>query len=304
MPAFHKLCLAAALTALTAPAWAALTYTASGNYNVGLGATALTPTACDYSSPASSTSQDVLQFNGDGSNNIAIHAYSCLDAGNTDFGSRASGDGSFYAWSSASVIGTLNTAEVDSFSFFINPGEVGAFGSTAFTAAEFQKAKLTIKLVIDGIVHLDEVWTAQVGEGGVLTNTSYVSNGQDSVNSTFTSGSGYASYNVLGGNFSYALGTAGDHTIEYVMTSEAIGNLEFTTACTAVLQGQGPNAAAAAQADPQAFAARCGAGARTGDPFNDPIATALPPNDLPEPMTAGLALTALLAAASARRRKH
>lgn len=306
MPALHKLFLATALTALTAPAWAALTYTASGNYNVGSGATGITPTHCNMSNDATSTSQDVLKFDGDTGGNIGIHAYSCLDAGVTDFGSRASGDGTFHAWSEASVIGTLNTAENDTFSFFINPGEVGAFGSASFAAGEFQKAKLTIKLVIDNVVYLDEVWKAEVGTAGNLTGSNYLSSGISSVNSNSTSGSGYFSHNVQGGWFSFSLGSAGVHSIEYVMTSEASGNLLSTSACTAVLQDNGPNGdvAAAVAAAPQPFASYCGAGARTGDPFNDPIARPLPPTDLPEPMTAGLALTALLAAAGARRRRH
>lgn len=283
-------CLTAVLTALTAPAWAALTYTASGAYSVGTsigpGATAVMNGPCGNTS-----GRNAEEFNGAGVDNVGIHAYAC-DHSLSAFGSRASGENTYFAQGIASITGTQGGSDTADFSFIINPGEVGAFGSTAFTAGEFQKASLTIKLIIDGTVYLDEAWSAEVGAGGAITN-SYASLGLLSVGSTGGGGAGYYSYSISGGFFSVpllALPGNADHDISYVMTSESAGNIISTSACTAVL-AQAPNAP---------FPAVCGAGARSGDADNDPIARAMQP--LPEPMTAGLTLTALLAAASARRR--
>lgn len=307
MPAFKKLALTAALTALTAPAWAGLTYVGTGSYNLGTssgpGGTVAMSTPCGGLS-----GQDTLEFNGSGANNIGIHAYSCDDSV-TNFGSRSSGENTYYAQGIASVTGQLTTAEHDSFSFFVNSGEVGAFGSTAFAAGEFQKASLTIKLVIDGVTYMDEAWSAEVGTGGDSSASSHTSTGPLSVGYTTTSGAGYYSFGLFGGPFSIDL-TAGTHDISYVMTSEASGNITTTGVCSAVLYGGGGgetlarNEGLAVAEGPGAgepFASYCGAGARSGDPFSDPIARPFD-GQLPEPMSAGLAMTALLAAAGARRR--
>lgn len=297
MSSLKNLCLTAALTALAAPAWAALTYTASGSYNIGAssgpGGTAAPSSACGNIS-----GQDAGNFTGAGSNNIGLRAYSCDDS-LSNFGSRASGKGTYFVQGVASISGTMTTQEQGDFSFFINPGQVGAFGSTAFGASEFQLGKLSIKLVIDGIVYMDEAWSAEIGEGGLLTK-SYESHGLRTVDWTSTGGDGYFSYGFDGGFYSIALG-AGDHDISYVMTSEAAGNITTTTNCTGVIYGEGH--AAVVNATPGSpFPAYCGAGGQSEDPFADPIADPLPPSELPEPMSAGLALTALLAAAGVRRR--
>ncbi|MFN3304310.1 MAG: hypothetical protein ACK44A_11385 [Roseateles sp.] len=305
MKAIHKFCLTTALTLASLPSWAALTLTGTGAYNLGtpssVGATAASTTAC-----GAVNGQDALEFTGSGANNIGIHAYAC-DYGSIDFGSRSSGEGTFFARGVATVSGSLFTGEFDDFSFFIQSGEVGAFGSTAFTAGEFQKSSLTIKLIIDGTTYLDEVWSAEVGAGGVITS-SYVSNGTLSVSNTSQSGAGFFSYGINGGFYSLDLGE-GDHNIFYEMVSEASGNVTSTSVCTAVLYGggQGEVAAAFAAEVPEGpgqnepFTSYCGAGARSGDPFSDPIAR-LQVLELPEPMSAGLTLTALLAAAGVRRR--
>jgi hypothetical protein len=290
MSALKKFCLTAALTALTLPAWAALTYTASGNYNVGTSSSA--GSTATLSGPCGNISgQNAEEFNGAGNDNIGIHAYSCDDS-LSNFGSRASGENTYYAQGISSIIGTQGGSDSANFAFIINPGEVGAFGSTAFAAGEFQKARLSIKLVIDNTVYLDEAWSAEVGAGGAITN-SYDSLGLLSVGWTSSGGAGYFSYGITGGAYSIpllALPGNADHDISYVMTSESSGNITTTNICTAVL-AQAPNAP---------FSAYCGAGARSGDPDNDPIAQAQA--QLPEPMTAGLALTALLAAFGVRRR--
>jgi len=321
MPNFNKIALIAALTALTTPAWAALTYSAAGSYNLGSasgpGISTILPTDCNNSGPGTSTSQDVLEFNGSGINNIGIHAYSCNDSGFTSFGSRSSGENTYYAQGVASVSGSLTFAEPGTFSFFISPGEVGAFGSTAFGVNEFQKASLTIKLVItdstgNSVTYLDEAWSAEVGSGGAITN-SYAHNGSESVGWTSDTGSGYYSYGIAGGGYNIDL-LAGNYNISYVMASEASGNILTTGICTAYLQGNKNQEGAATliaeggevpEGPPtgEAFSSYCGAGARSGDPF--PAAEAIARAkavELPEPMTAGLALTALLAAAGVRRR--
>jgi hypothetical protein len=298
-----KFCLTAALAAMTVPAWAALTYTASGAYNVGLGSTAAPTSSC-----GTLNGQDALAFAGAGDNNIVVHAYACDDSV-TNFGSRASGDNSFAARGVASIAGTLFTSENENFEFFINPGEVGAFGSTAFQSGEFQKARLTIKLVIDGVTYLDEAWSAEIGTGGSDINSSYESLGTMSVGSSVMDGAGYYSFGINGGLYSLDLGE-GDHDIFYEMISEASGAVSSTSVCTAVLQNGGreevASAAFAAEGPVwnQPFTSYCGAGARSGDPLatsTDPIARAQV-LELPEPMSAGLTLTALLAAFGARRR--
>ncbi|MFN3862312.1 MAG: hypothetical protein ACK4R2_12680 [Roseateles sp.] len=305
MKAIHKFCLTTALAVASLPTWAALTLTGAGSYNLGTpssaGATAASTTACGASS-----GQDALEFTGAGANNIGIHAYAC-DYGIIDFGSRSSGEGTFFARGVATVTGSLFTNAFDGFSFFIQSGEVGAFGSTAFTAGEFQKSSLTIKLIIDGTTYLDEAWSAEVGAGGVITS-SYVSNGTLSVSNSAQSGAGFFSYGINGGFYSLPL-SEGDHNIFYEMVSEASGNVTSTSVCTAVLYGGGQGEAAAFAAEVpegpghnEPFTSYCGAGARSGDPFNDPIAR-LQVLQLPEPMSAGLTLTALLAAAGVRRRR-
>lgn len=306
MNAMKKLCLAAALTTLTAPAWAALTYVGTGSYNLGSasgpGGTAAPTTSC-----GTVNGQDALEFTGAGTSNIGIHAYAC-DDNVSNFGSRASGDGTYYAQGIARISGTLFTGEDDNFAFAINPGEVGAFGSTAFDGAEFQKSSLRIKLVIDGTTYLDEAWSAEVVAGGVSTGSSHTSGGTMGVGFSVLSGSGYYSFGINGGSYELDLGE-GEHDIFYEMVSEAWGQVSSTSVCTAVLQDGGRMEAArfAAAEGPvfdTPFTSYCGAGARSGDPFalfEEPIARAQV-LELPEPMTAGLTLTALLAAIGARRR--
>jgi MYXO-CTERM domain-containing protein len=307
MPNFKDLFLTATLTAMSAPALAALTYTGAGSYNLGSasgpGGTPATSVSCGTIS-----GQDALEFNGSGVNNIGIHAYAC-DNDASYFGSRASGENTYFAQGLASIMGSLFTAELGGFSFVVNAGEVGAFGSTAFTAGEFQKSKLTIKLVIDGTTYMDEAWSAEVGTGGALVN-SYVSTGPYAVGTVSNSGDGYYSYGLAGGSYFIPL-TEGDHEISYTMVSEAAGNILSTGVCTAYLQGGRQEAAAAVAVaevregpiTDQPFASYCGAGARSGDPFpsGEPIARPFV-GELPEPMSAGLTLAALAAAAGVRRR--
>ncbi|RZL05098.1 MAG: PEP-CTERM sorting domain-containing protein, partial [Rubrivivax sp.] len=82
------------------------------------------------------------------------------------------------------------------------------------------------------------------------------------------------------------------------------GNLTSAASCTGVLfNGVNTEGEAGTATPGSPFAAYCGAGGRLGDPMPnaDPIARALP-NVVPEPMSAGLTLTALLAAVGVRRR--
>ena len=293
-----------AVLAASTPAWADLTYLGVGSYNLGSssgpGATVAANTPCGNIS-----GQDTLEFSSSGVNSIGIHAYACDDS-LTNFGSRSSGENTYYAQGIGSVNGLYATSDAGSFAFFVNSGEVGAFGSTAFAAGEFQKASLTIKLTIDGQVYMDEAWSAEVGAGGIITNSHTTGDpGNLTVGTTEASGAGYFSYGITGGLFSVDGLSAGDHDISYVMTSMAAGNITSTVVCTATLYGgkEGVAALVEGQGGGAPFASYCGAGARSGDPFSQPIATPFD-GTLPEPMSAGLALTALLAAAGVRRRSH
>jgi hypothetical protein len=305
---FKNLCLTAAWTAastaLTAPAWAALTYTAAASYSLG----SYTPpggSAAPVSNCGNVFGQDAGDVTGSGDNNIAVRAYSCDDS-TSNFGARTSGEATYYAKSTASILGTFGGSDATAFDFFINPGEIGAFGSSAFLAGEFQKALLTIKLTIDGTVYMDAAWSAEVGAGGLLSN-SQSSNGVLSVGWASTSGSGFFSYGINGGGYTVALGSlppGQEHTISYVMESTSSGNLTSAAACTGVLyNGVNVEGETGSATPGTPFGAYCGAGARLGDPAPnaDPIARALP-NVVPEPMSASLALTALLAAVGVRRR--
>lgn len=145
MSTFKKLCLTAALTTvLTAPAWAALTYTASASYNLG-SSTPPGGSAAPVSGCGNISGQDAADVTGAGDNNIAVRAYSCDDR-TSNFGARTSGEANFYAQAQAAITCSFGGSDATDFSFFINPGEIGAFGSSAFLAGEFQKALLTIKL--------------------------------------------------------------------------------------------------------------------------------------------------------------
>lgn len=316
MSVFKNLCLVS-LATLAAPAFAALTYVGSGNYNLGSssgpGATSSSASDCGTLQPGGG--RDALEFTGSGVNNIGLHAYACNNAGLTDFGSRASGENTYFVQGIGGVMGTFSTSDGDGFSFTINAGEVGAFGSAAFGAGEFQKSSLTIQLVIDGTTYMDLAWSAEVSANGAIAKSYTTGASTLLVGTTETSGSGYFSYGLAGDSYFIDLAD-GEHEISYLMTSEASGNILTTGVCTAVLYGEkrgeggevaafneGPQGPVAGEA----FTSYCGAGARTGDPFggpfdNDPIARAQAVNDLPEPMTAGLTLTALLAAVGVRRR--
>ncbi|MCY4745213.1 hypothetical protein NYO99_09540 [Pelomonas sp. UHG3] len=315
----RHIALAATLAALAAPTWAAPTYTGVGSYNLG-SATPPGLTAAGSSSCGAALGQDAIAFDGDANgNNIVVHAYAC-DGTPNYFGSRASGENTFYANGVGSVLTQLTLDAADGFSFYLDAGEVGAFGSTAFAAGEFQKAMLAIKLQITNTTSgqtttwLDELWSVEVAAGGAVTN-SYTSNGTYAISSSGTGGAadGFYSYGFAGGNYFIPL-DAGTYDISYVMTSTASGQVSQTSVCTAYLQsnknleGGGEVAALVAEVPDEprgeAFTSYCGAGARTGDPFPAIARVQDVPAGLPEPMSAGLALTALLAAAGVRRRRQ
>jgi hypothetical protein len=303
--------LAAAAALLASSAFALPTLAGVGSYNLGTasptGATASPQTSCGGGG------QDALVFTGAGANSIGIHSYSC-GLGNYEFGSRSSGQNTYFVDGSASVSGNISTA--GGFGFVINSGQVGAFGSSSFAAGEFQESSLSIKLVIDGNTYIDQFWSASVSAGGAITTVS-TSTGPYGISSTFaTDASGgtgnYFSYGLFGQSFylDTSLVGDGDHVISYVMTSMARGNvLSGGTACVGINNPPGDigvEGAAAIIREGQgdgSFQSFCGAGAQSGDPF-PPLANAFVPGTLPEPMTAGLTLTALLAAAGVRRRRQ
>ena len=278
--------LAAALAAAPLSALAVPVQSAAGSYNLGtdvaLGATAAPTSVC------SGSGVDALEFTSAGANSIGIHSYSC---GLTQyaFGTRSSGQNSYYVDGSASVIGQVTLSAGSGFSFSISPGQVGAFGSTAFTAGEYQESSLSIQLAIDNVVYIDQVFHAMVGVGGAQT-FSNVSSGSITALSNFNSGAGYVSYDLLGGDFNIGLAD-GTYEVSYVMTSLARGNIISTTSCTGIGAGRGLDAqhagggiaaSAVIGIDDGSFPSHCGAGAQSGDPFP---ALAQP---LPEPGSIGL----------------
>lgn len=183
------LALVAALAAVAPPASAAVVQTGVGSYNLGsdssAGATASPSSACG------SGGQDALVFTGSGANNIGIHSYSC-GLGFFQFGSRSSGENTYDVDGTASVIGSLTTAG-GGFGFFISPGQVGAFGSTAFGACEYQESMLSIKLLIDGVVLLDDAFNTKVDTGGAQTFSHTSTGTLGGVSDTFSSGVGFVS---------------------------------------------------------------------------------------------------------------
>jgi hypothetical protein len=300
--------LTAALALLAPATWAAPTLSGVGSYNLGSatppGLTASPTTSC------AGGGSDALTFTGAGNNSIGIHSYSC-GFGSYEFGSRSSGQNTYYVDGTASVTGNLTTA--GGFGFYINAGQVGAFGKTGFAAGEFQESSLSILLKIDGNTYINQFWSAKVDAGGVITN-SHTSTGPLGISSSFaTDESGgvgnYFSYALFGQGFSISGLADGNHTIEYVMTSKARGNVLGAGPCIGInnapgdFNGEGRVAVVGNEEGGGSFQSFCGAGAQSGDPFPQ-LATAFVASDLPEPMTAGLTLTALLAAAGARRRSR
>lgn len=300
---------ACALGLLAASATAAPTYSAAGSYNLGTdsaaGATASPTTTC-----GNNGSTDALVFTGAGANSIGIHSYACSDSFYSAFGSRSSGENTYYVDGNGTVGGTFSGT---GFNFFIANGEVGAFGSTAFGAGEYQESTLSIKLVIDGNTYIDDVWQVLIGAGGVMT-ASYNCASVMCVNTgPLVSGPGYGSYSVFGGFYDVSNLADGVHDIAYSIQSMARGRVINTGNCRGVygnpgFQGEGGEETAAAafvegpgEDNPgEPFNSYCGAGAQSGDPFGIDPAIARP---LPEPGVLGLTSLALLGLMGLRRRR-
>ena len=292
---------------ISVPAHAALAQLAAGSYNLGtdssVGATPSLITACGTGGT------DALVFTGSGSNNIGIHSYSC-GLGIFEFGSRSSGENTYYVDGSASVSGALPSG-ASSFGFYISPGQVGAFGSTAFGAGEYQEATLSIKLMIDGDSYLDDLFHTKIGAGGLIDDATHLSFGSlGPVSSSFNAGAGFASFTVFGGSYFVPLSPDVDHTISYVISSLAKGRVTSPTACRGIGPQGGFEETGAEFGDGNgdggpigdgSFSAYCGAGAQSGDPF-PPLA-----RELPEPGSLALlsvALGLLSLPALQRRRKQ
>ena len=286
-----------AVGCISVPAHAALAQFAAGSYNLGSdlsGGATPSPTT-----PCGTGGTDALVFTGSGVNNIGIHSYSC-GLGFFEFGSRSSGENTYYVDGSASVIGDLPSG-ASGFGFFISPGQVGAFGSTAFGAGEYQEATLSIKLLIDGNSYLDDLFHTKIGAGGLIEDATHSSFGSlGSVSSSFNAGAGFASFTVFGGGYFVSLSPDVDHTISYVISSLANGRVTSPTACRGIGPQGGFEETGAAFGD-GSFSAYCGAGAQSGDPF-PPLA-----RELPEPGSLALlsvALGLLSLPALQRRRKQ
>lgn len=276
----RPLLVLALLTTLTSAAYGgpAIQF-ASGSYNLGSDSSTGTTSAASSSCGTSGT--DALEFTGAGANNIGIHSYSC-GFGSYQFGSRSSGENTYFVDGKASVIGNIAIGGTF-FDVVIDSGQVGAFGSTSFGALEYQESQLTIKLTINGTTFLDEAFVTKIGEGGTSTNT-YTSDGSYSVGNSLNSGAGYTSYSIFGGYYSFDISAltpdaAGEYDVFYEMTSMARGKVLSTSACRAPnYYGGGEVAQFAVRAGDHiddvevveiddSFSSYCGAGAQSGDPF-------------------------------------
>lgn len=292
------------------PAQAALVLTGVGSYtlgsNGGPGATASPTTTCGDNN----TGQDALEFTGAGANSIGIHAYACDSAGFISFGSRASGEGTYYVDATASVTGQITASGNSGLLFYISGGQVGAFGSTLFGVNDYQQATLSINLTIGGTTYISDYWKATVGAGGVVA-TSEDHLGSIIVGSTGpTVGAGYGSFGIDGG-YVFVGVADGTYDISYVMASVASGKVTSPTTCRGtVYSGGGGEIGVERVADVAnvvgneggdgSFDAYCGAGAQSGDPF-PPLARAL---QVPEPGSIGLVAAALAALGVAGRRQR
>jgi hypothetical protein len=279
----------------------------TSSYNLGTsqstGSTSVPGTACFDNNPGS----DALLFTDSGNNRIGIHTYDC----NYGFGSRSSGENNYYVDGKVAI---NETFVGNSFGYFIEQGDIGAFGSTLFGAGNIQYAELTINFSLDGMVIIDQSWMVSVGQGGVVTATT-TSNGSSTVGSSYSGGSGFGSYSIFGDSGFISLGlNSASHTVLYTITSKAFGSVDTSTAaasdCYAASQpGGGGGANALAAADGHVALASvaaasgfngvqnvfCGAGARIGDPFSLGVArvfTGLLP-DSPAPLPAPLVLLAV-----------
>ncbi len=275
----------------------------TASYNLGSssgpGATNVPTTACGFSNSAGA---DALEFTSSGNNSIGIHTYSCnFSAANaTSFGSRSSGENTFYA---DGLVTVNETFTGDSFTFNVDAGAVGAFGSSLFGADEYQSAKLRVFMSVDGNTILDEMFSAFVGQNGIVSMNRIIGAGASlAIDAAEETGAGYGAFNIFGLFETLAL-SAGVHTVSYTIGSVASGNVDTAgpaaSDCGApgsYTRGGGGEEAAArfAVADLAEGLTNvyCGAGSRSGDPFGPGIARVF--NGLlvdnPVPVPAPLAL--------------
>jgi hypothetical protein len=286
----------------------------SATYNLGTssaaGAVNVPPDTCQGGA-------DSLRFTGSGSNNIGIHTYSCdyygTNGATTSFGSRSSGENTYYVDGSVVVNETFTGS---AFTFHVSAGEVGAFGSTLFGAGEFQNAELAVRMLVDGVLILDQSWSTYVGANGATTSNYFLNPLADAqIGFNFTSGTGFVTYDLFDLYQIIGLGF-GSHTVTYSITSKAFGNVNAGSAaannCFAPTYytdpvggggggvpggGEGENnlqfALAAVAEGGGTSRVSCGAGARSGDPFNLEPGIAGLAADNAVPLPAPLALLGL-----------
>jgi hypothetical protein len=279
-----------ALASLAQSASATTLVNASFNLGSPLSASATNVVGgnCGTNSAGSGPGLDAISFDSAGNNNTVVHTYDC----SYGFGSRSSGQNNFYADGSVVINETFTGT---SFGYFIEAGDIGAFGSGLFGANEFQYAGLSISLSIDGVSYIDQSWSFRISEGGQLNFTA-TSNGSITItDSNFTSGIGYAFRTIDGGNGVISGLSNTSHTLLYTIASKSYGNVDTSTGAAsdcygpgratfpgvnggggANLNGEGGQfalasiASASGDALPPDVAINlyCGAGARIGDPIS------------------------------------
>lgn len=242
--------------------------------------------------PPGTTSVDILQFTGDGFNNIGIHTYA--DSPSASFGSRASGDGDYDAGSLITVTGTFSG---DTFSSTVIPGQIYVQipAGYVFDPGEFVSAHLQFSLAVDGGTPFLSDALLNWSAAGLTSSTSESANGFN-IGYTLTTGATFANYSFPSSTQTINGLGGGDHTFVYTILAEAHG-LTHPVTCAGGGGSDGHGGINEQVAgEPGQGSCQPGSGAQSGDPLHA----------LPEPGTAvlfGLG-AAVLARSSRRGRKQ
>lgn len=191
---YTPLAIGAALALLSPAALAQVnSMTATATYSMDGG-----PSTTLTSSYPSLTYVDVLDFSNSATSGTGLHSYGSTSG---NFGSRASGTGTYQVQSSFNIIESFTntgpTAQTGTFHFSITPGILQNTINTPLTGGSYVEAGLSFDIKRDG----NSIW----GSGATLktdaSGTAYNSSGDN----TLYAGGGMM-YNVLGGSHDIDLG--------------------------------------------------------------------------------------------------